>query len=90
LTLAIRIAKILDQKTQHEVYDPAGSVAKIGAVKGAYHAERGLFTLTADHLSDTADARETLRHEVLGHYGLDTFRPADKQAFLDKILASKN
>ncbi|MFG0381114.1 PLxRFG domain-containing protein [Pseudomonas sp. zbq_18] len=77
------------RKTQDELYGP-GSIAKIGVVKGAYHPGRGLFTLTADHLSSVADTVETLRHELLGHYGLDTFAPADKQALLDKILASKD
>lgn len=78
------------RKSQHELYGPAGSVDKIGVVKGAYHPERGLFTLAADHLSSMEDVRETLRHEILGHYGLDTFTPEDKQALLEKIIASKN
>lgn len=78
------------RKTQYELYGPAGAVSEIGVVKGAYHPGRGIFTLTADHLSSATDAVETLRHEVLGHYGLDTFSPADKQAVLDKILASKD
>lgn len=77
------------RKTQRELYGPQGDVDQLGIVKGAYHPGRGLFTLAADHLSDTADVRETLRHEILGHYGLDTFKPADKQALLEKILASK-
>lgn len=76
------------RKKQDELYGP-GSIAKIGVVKGAYHPGRGLFTLASDHLSSAADAYETLRHEILGHYGLDTFSPQDKQALLDKILASK-
>ena len=76
------------RKKQDDLYGP-GSIAKIGVVKGAYHPGRGLFTLAADHLSSAADAYETLRHEILGYYGLDTFSPKDKQALLDKILASK-
>lgn len=76
------------RKKQDELYGP-GSIAKIGVIKGAYHPGRGLFTLAADHLSDSADVRETLRHEILGHYGLDTFRPSDKQAFLEKIIESR-
>lgn len=78
------------RKTQHELYGPAGAVERIGVVKGAYHPERGVFTLASDHLSSVGDAIATLRHEILGHYGLDTFKPADKQAFLEKILASRN
>ena len=75
------------RKKQDELYGP-GSIAKIGVVKGAYHPGRGLFTLASDHLSSTADAYETLRHEILGHYaplnGLWTF-PEVAQAFQDAL-----
>ncbi|MFC2974680.1 PLxRFG domain-containing protein [Azotobacter bryophylli] len=77
------------RKTQYELYGPKGTIDQIGIVKGAYHPGRGVFTLAADHLSSMGDVRETLRHEILGHYGLDTFKPEDKQALLEKILASK-
>lgn len=80
----------LIRKTQFELYGPKGTIDRIGVVKGAYHPGRGVFTLAADHLSDTADARETIRHEILGHFGLDAFKAADKEAFLQRILDSRN
>ncbi|TWH63811.1 hypothetical protein LX59_03062 [Azomonas agilis] len=82
------------RRTQYELYGPKGTAEHIGIVKGAYHSatasRRGIFTLASDNLSSVGDARETLRHEILGHYGLDTFRPEAKKALLEKILASKN
>lgn len=78
------------RKKQDELYGPDGAVSKIGVIKGAYHPERGLFTFASNHLSSLGDARETLRHEILGYYGLDTFTSEDKQAVLHKILASKD
>ena len=36
------------------------------------------------------DAAETLRHETLGHFGLNLLRPADKLAFLASISRDKN
>lgn len=38
---------------------------------------------------DGADARRTLRHEILGHFGLNTFTPADKRQILDTIMAAQ-
>ncbi|WP_025820689.1 hypothetical protein [Shewanella marina] len=61
IPLDIRIAA-----TQEELYGPENTAERIGRIKGAYHPERGLFTLAASHLSGRADARETLRHEILG------------------------
>ncbi|WP_421215966.1 LPD38 domain-containing protein [Aeromonas enteropelogenes] len=37
-----------------------------------------------------AEVISTLRHEVLGHYGLDTFTSADKLALLQKLIDAKN
>lgn len=51
---------------------------------------QGRVVLIADNLRDEADVLETLRHEVLGHFGLNTFTAAVKRQILDAILASKN
>jgi len=85
----IKLAPIVI-KNQEDIYGSEGTAEKFGVLKGAYHGEQGVFTLTASNLSNRADARETLRHEILGHYGLDTFKKADKQAVIDKIIASEN
>ena len=37
-----------------------------------------------------AEVVSTLRHEVLGHYGLDTFTPENKQSLLKKLSDAKN
>jgi hypothetical protein len=36
------------------------------------------------------DAIKTLRHEVLGHYGLNLFAPSDKLDLLAIIISSKS
>jgi hypothetical protein len=36
-----------------------------------------------------ADLMLTLRHEVLGHYGANTFKPAEKRALLDGFIAAR-
>lgn len=72
-------------ENQDEVY---GSYPR--RIKGAYHPTTGVFTLVASNLDNLRDARETIRHEILGHYGLNTFSAADKRAILEKIIASRN
>lgn len=53
---------------------------------GAYHGGLGAFTLAARSLRSAGEARKTLRHKILGLYGLNTFTPADKKALLDEII----
>jgi len=77
------------KETQEDIYGPDATYEKAGRIMGAYHGGLGAFTLAARSLRSTAEARKTLRHEVLGHYGLNTFTPADKKALLDEIIASK-
>ncbi len=62
----------------------------LGAAKGAYHPKSRVLTLAADRLSSRADVESTIRHEALGHYGLNTLAPDDKRAVLDAILTSRN
>jgi len=62
----------------------------LGAAKGAYHPKSRVLTLAADRLSSRADVEATLRHEALGHFGLNTLSPDDKRAVLDAILTSRN
>uniref|UniRef100_UPI003F5D4FF8 zincin-like metallopeptidase domain-containing protein n=1 Tax=Xanthomonas oryzae TaxID=347 RepID=UPI003F5D4FF8 len=40
-------------------------------------------------MDDAADLVLTLRHEVLGHYGANTFKPAEKRALLDGLIAAR-
>ncbi|MEZ5544251.1 MAG: hypothetical protein R3F10_03510 [Lysobacteraceae bacterium] len=75
-------------RTLEHLYGP--NAAKLGNAKGAYHARTRLLTLAADRLSSRTDVETTLRHEVLGHYGLNTLLPGDKRAVLDAILTSRN
>ncbi|WP_410487842.1 LPD38 domain-containing protein [Aeromonas caviae] len=39
---------------------------------------------------EKADLITTLRHELLGHYGTDTFTPENKQRLLQKLIDAKN
>lgn len=45
--------------------------------------------MAAASIRDAADAWATIRHEVLGHYGLNTLRPEDKFELLKGIIQTR-
>ncbi|WP_157831973.1 hypothetical protein [Thalassospira marina] len=55
--------------------DLYGPDAKGQGIQGSYHPARGLFTLASRNLHSAQEARTVIRHELLGHYGLNTFAP---------------
>lgn len=79
------------KQNQEELYGPGTSKEEIGyGIEGSYSPERGVLGLVSGVLRTEADARRVLRHEALGHYGLDTFAPKDKSALLQKLSDAKN
>jgi len=50
----------------------------------------GRVDVPLQNVTDEAHFLETLRHEVLGHYGANTFAPAEKRALLDGLQQSQN
>ena len=52
-------------------------------------AYRGRVDVPLANMDDADDLVLTLRHEVLGHYGANTFKPAEKRALLDGLIASR-
>jgi hypothetical protein len=67
----------------------AASRDRDGRVKGAWvpgaNGEPGTVVLVAENLGSVTDAQTVLRHEVIGHYGLDLLDPADKAEFLRRV-----
>lgn len=60
--------------------------------KETYHRGRvyqGRVDVPLQNMADTRDLLLTLRHEVLGHYGINTFQPAEKRALLDGLIAAR-
>ncbi|MEC4724249.1 LPD5 domain-containing protein [Shewanella sp. D64] len=79
------------RQTQEELYGPEATIEKYGRIKGSYNGKgKSVLGLVSGNLHSSADARETLRHEILGHYGLATFSQIDKKAILDKIIDAQS
>lgn len=58
--------------------------------KGAYSPRAGVAVFAASNLDSQRDIRDTFRHEILGHYGLNTFTPEDKEDFLQRVSGTRN
>ena len=68
------------KEIQEVIYGPTVIRGKYGQIKGAYNGKGGsVLGLVSGNLHSSANAREPLRHEILGHSGLGTFKKADKQ-----------
>ncbi|WP_295442023.1 PLxRFG domain-containing protein [uncultured Thiodictyon sp.] len=87
LGASVEKVKVQVVQTQAEAFG-ADSRQRIGRIKGAYDPDTNRIILVAEHLRDRADAQTVLRHEAIGHYGLDLLTPADKQTFLEMVDAA--
>lgn len=68
---------------------------QFGDAKGGFtHSGRGkpggTVVLAASRLRDARDVRTTVTHEVVAHFGLNLFAPADKRAILERIGATRS
>lgn len=93
---AVELAYKFREDTQGLYGDLAGAVP--ASMKGGYvprptehsgRTYRGRIDVPLENMTDARDLLLTLRHEVLGHYGANTFAPAEKRAFLDSLVAAR-
>ncbi len=68
---------------------PHGGRGQVSGDPRTDNVTRPSVLVNAASTRDGADARRTLRHEILGHFGLNTFTPADKRQILDTIMAAQ-
>ncbi len=85
IPLSVRVAA-----TQEELYGPQATAANVGRLKGGYHPAKGVMTVVAGNARGVRDIQRTLRHEILGHYGLNTFTAEEKRILLDRILETQD
>ena len=94
---ALALAYRLRQNTA-ELYDSRADKVP-ASMKGGYvpketthngRTYQGRIDIPLENLRDPRDLMVTLRHEVLGHYGANTFAPDEKRALLDGLVAARN
>lgn len=52
--------------------------------------KNGCIDIVASQHQDIEDVRQSLNHEILGHYALNTYKPHEKKLLLNSIISSKN
>ena len=77
-------------ESQEDALGNKGSVENIGRIKGGYYGDSKRVLLVRNTHKNGADLLETIRHEVLGHHGLDILGAKGKRDILDRIVASKD
>lgn len=77
------------RETQEELYGPQATREAAGTILGSFHPQerRALFA-TANFRSDE-EFKRSLRHEILGHFGINTFNRIEKRALLDAIVEAR-
>ena len=70
---------------------------KVAYLKAAYLPYRepnngyfGRVDIILNHTDNANDLTTSLNHEILGHYGLNTFNPQEKKILLDNIIKHKD
>ena len=76
--------------TQEELYGPQATREAVGGILGSFRPGSRQADFATSNFRNEDEFKETLRHEVLGHFGINTFNPAEKRAVLDGIIESRN
>lgn len=66
------------------------AIANRTVTYGSYEQSKHQITLYQAALSSNEQIIATIRHELIGHYGIDTFTPVEKRTLLDRIIASRD
>lgn len=78
------------RETQEEVFNEKAKIEDVGKIYGAYFPSRGIAGFAVANFRDKKDFEGTLKHEILGHFGINTCTGKEKHALLKSIVASKN
>lgn len=78
------------RETQEELYGPQATRDAVGGILGAFRPGSRQADFPTSNFRDAEEFKGTLRHEILGHFGINTFKPAEKRAVLDGIIEARN
>lgn len=78
------------RETQEETFGNDARPEKAGRISGAYFPQRRIAAFAAATFRNQADVRRSLRHEIVGHFGLNTFSGEEKRRILNALIASRN
>ncbi len=76
--------------TQEEAVHETATIERAGRILGAYFPVRRCAAFAVSNFRDANDFTQTIRHEILGHFGLNTFKPSEKRALISAISKTRS
>lgn len=77
------------RETQEELYGPQATREAAGTILGSFHPGGGRALFATANFDTDEKFRRSLRHEILGHFGINTFKPEEKRAILEVIIEAR-
>lgn len=87
--IALTIGYVIRDKQEDALGIPEATKERAGTIAGAYFPARRRVALAVSNIRGTQDVERTLRHELLGHLGINTFSATDKRALLARIVEAR-
>jgi len=78
------------RNTQEELYGQENTKDNVGTILGGFYPEQRQADFVASNFRDTDEFKGTLRHEVLGHFGINTFTADEKAGVLTAIVEARD
>ncbi len=75
---------------QEELYGPEATKENVGTILGAFSPGERQADFAASNFRNEDEFKATLKHEVLGHAGINTFTVDEKAAVLDAIIDARD
>ena len=75
---------------QEELYGPEATKENVGTILGAFDPEQRQADFAASNFRDADEFKGTLKHEVLGHFGINTFTADEKAGVLNAISEARD
>lgn len=77
------------RETQEELYGPHATREAAGTILGSFHPRGQRAVFATSNFSQDEEFKRSLRHEILGHFGINTFNPTEKRAVLDALIEAR-
>lgn len=90
---SIRFVLLTDARSFYEHFgeaDGARAIAEWGDSPGAFRQSTRTAGFALENVDDPEAFKALLRHECLGHSGINSFEPAEKRALLDALIAARD
>jgi hypothetical protein len=76
--------------TLEEIYGNQLGNEVFGKIKATYHPARGEIIIPLANIRDNDDLERSLRHEAIGHFGINTFTADEKRRILTSIIDARD